>query len=58
MHLKAEIAIWRGFAAKNGLEAAPVLEFVDYFFCGGTSVQTPSNISAAMPTDSPSVGCG
>src|SRR6185295_6043222 len=29
-----------------------------FFFCGGRSVQTPSNNSAAMPTDSPSVGCG
>src|SRR5260363_396201 len=28
------------------------------FFCGGKSVQTPSNHSAAMPTDSQSVGCG
>ena len=29
-----------------------------YRFCGGKSVQTPSNTSAAMPMDSPSVGCG
>src|SRR5690606_41019232 len=30
-----------------------------YFFrAGGTSVQCPSATSAAMPTDSPSVGCG
>src|SRR3989344_2539986 len=29
-----------------------------YFFCGGTSVQLPCAISAAMPMLSPSVGCG
>src|SRR5205814_6425076 len=29
-----------------------------FFFCGGRSVQTPSNNSAAMPTDSLVVGCG
>ena len=31
---------------------------VYFFFCGGRSVQWPSNTSAAMPMDSPSVGCG
>ena len=29
-----------------------------FFFCGGRSVQWPSKTSAAMPIDSPSVGCG
>ena len=30
-----------------------------YFFrTGGRSVQVPSNTSATMPIDSPSVGCG
>ena len=29
-----------------------------FFCCGGRSVQTPSKASAAMPTDSLSVGCG
>ena len=29
-----------------------------YFLCGGTSVQLPWAISAAMPMLSPSVGCG
>src|SRR4249920_294773 len=29
-----------------------------FFLCGGRSVQTPSKASAAMPTDSPSVGWG
>jgi hypothetical protein len=31
----------------------------NYFFrTGGKSVHTPSNTSAAIPIDSPSVGCG
>ena len=55
----------------DGREARPlelVLSSPDYlpvdgehhffFFTGGKSVQTPSNTSAAMPIDSPSVGCG
>lgn len=31
---------------------------VQRFLAGGRSVQTPSYTSAAIPIDSPSVGCG
>ena len=29
-----------------------------FLLCGGKSVHTPSKTSAAIPIDSPSVGCG
>lgn len=32
--------------------------FLNYFRAGGKSVQLPCATSAAMPMDSPSVGCG
>ncbi|RKT26720.1 hypothetical protein B0G69_2488 [Paraburkholderia sp. RAU2J] len=38
-------------------QAGPA-ERLYFFFCGGKSVQTPSYSSAAIPIDSPSVGCG
>ena len=47
-------------AALPGGELITYFRYYDYFFffCGGRSVQTPSNASADMPIDSESVGCG
>ncbi|CAB3792129.1 hypothetical protein LMG27177_03175 [Paraburkholderia fynbosensis] len=45
------------FALSNPPASGPA-ERLYFFFCGGKSVQTPSYSSAAIPIDSPSVGCG